>query len=384
MSDQEEAKKEAAATASAAGKQRWMHRHPRMFLLLINLFGLMVLLGIAEIALRSFGFHPGYLEMGWTDFQPLERGAKLEVRYDFYTDSLGIFKASNKPDVHGPGYFVNSMGFRGPEFMPQDSSRKKVMLIGDSFTWGATARPIDSSYADLIRRPDWQVMNFGIPGADPDQYERIAEVYIPVMKPDVVCLFFYMANDVMHLPQHVEPFQNRYHLTNVGWLNPFLDGSYIGDAEATYAYCTERFTIPSTNLLNRFCASTCIGTLVWRGLLRMHLVKENHAPALQNRIDAAYQVMLKGPYAMPHLQKVQAICAAHNIPFRLFIIPTHNDIHAPTAKEKETLFQGIDLSYYDQFKIEDYQPRPDAHFNNAGHRKMAQYVSQELEKILGK
>jgi hypothetical protein len=373
-----------SATPASAGKQRWMHRHPRKFLLLVNLIGMLVLLAISEVALRSWGFHPGYLEMGWMDFQPLERGAKLEVRYDFYTDSLGIFKASNKPDVHGPGYFVNSMGFRGPEFEPQDSSRKKVMLIGDSFTWGATARPIDSAYADRIRRPDWQVMNFGIPGADPDQYERIAEIYIPQMKPDVVCLFFYMANDVMHLPQHVGPFQNRYHLTNVGWLNPFIDGVYIGDAQATYDYCAERLTIPPTNLLNRLCALTCVGTLAWRALLRLHVVGEHHAAPLQAAIDAAQKLRVLGPYANPHLQKVQALCTAHNIPFRLYLIPTHNDIHAPTAKENETLFQGLEVQYCDQFLLEDYNERPDGHFNNQGHRKMSQYVSAQLEKILGK
>ncbi len=359
-----------------------MHRHPRRFLVLVNLVGLLILVGVAEVALRVWGFHPGHLEMGWTDFQALPRDTKLTVRHDFYTDSLGIFKASDKPEMHGPGIVINAMGFRGPEFEPADTRRKKVMLIGDSFTWGATARPIDSAFADLLRRPAWQVMNFGIPGADPDQYARIAEVYIPQVNPDVVCVFFYMANDVMQLPQHVGPYQNRYHITNVGWLNPFLDGDYIGDAQATYKYCAERLTIPPTNWLNRVCRLTCVGTLLWRGLVRMKWIQEHHSPAIQARVDAAQILRLQGPYSLPHLQKIQAICAERNIPFRLFLIPTHNDIRKPTPQENETLFRGIEVGYCDGLTTADYNDRPDGHFNNAGHRKMAQYVATSLQKIL--
>jgi hypothetical protein len=377
-------KSNAEAPAKQARKARWMHRHPKKFLLLVNLVGLLFVLCICEIVLRFIGYHPGYLEMGWTDFQPLERGAKLEVRNDFYTDSLGIFVASDQPNVHAPEVHVNSLGFRGPEFEPQDSSRKKVMLIGDSFTWGATAKPIDSSFADLIRRPDWQVMNFGIPGADPDQYARVAEVYIPQMNPDVVCLFFYMANDVMHLPQQVKPYQNRYHLTNVGWLNPFLDGPYIGDAQATYDYCVERFSIPKTGIFNRFCALTCIGTFVWRGLVRMHWIQENYRPEMQKRLDESAQWKALGPFAWSHIFDVEAACAIKGIPFRLFIIPAHNAIHRPTPEEMKTLFEGIDTEYCDALTTDDYYGRPDGHFNNAGHRKMAKFVAQELEIILGK
>jgi lysophospholipase L1-like esterase len=360
-------------------RRRWMHRRPRLALLMVNLGGLLLLSSIVEVCLRASGMHAGALDMGWSNFQPLPADASLRVSHEFYTDSLGIFKAAAQ---HEPGYVVNADGFRGPDFAPADSSRKKIMLIGDSFTWGAHATPLDSSFADRLRRPDWQVMNFGIPGADPDQYASIAEHYIPRMQPDLVCLFFYMANDVMEIPQHVGPYQSRYHLTNVGWLDPFVDGAYIGDAQATYEYCCTRFKLPETNLFNRLCAQTVIGTLFWRALLRLEMIDAGYPPAMQARYDATQATRKKGPYSSQYLQQVQATCAANKIPLLLFIIPLHTAIQAPSAEERNSLFPEMNILYPPTLTGADYYPRPDAHFNNAGHRKMADFVAAEIEKTI--
>lgn len=364
--------------ASLPQRRRWVHRHPRWTLLGMNVLGLSIILLIAEVALRAWGFQAGSLEMGWLNFHPLEPGQSLQVYDHYFTDAEGVFKAArDNPDR---GITINPDGFRGPAFAPTDSTRLKIMLIGDSFVWGASATPMDSAFADRLRSPAWQVMNMGIPGTGPDQYARIAELYIPRLRPDVVCVFFYLGNDQMPLPIDLQPHQPRFHITNVGWLDPFGDGAYIGDAAATYAYCKERYLLPQTTLFNRLCAQTVIGTFVWRGLVRMGWIGEHYRSAIQTRVDASAALAAQGPYARPHLLRLQAICQSAGIPLRLFLIPKHNAV-APPVAEDAAILQGLEPIFPTGLTQADYNPRPDGHFNNAGHRKMAALVAAEIHRL---
>ncbi|HEX2901663.1 MAG TPA: hypothetical protein VHS96_18270, partial [Bacteroidia bacterium] len=357
----------------------WAARRPRLVLLLVNMVGITLVLVIVELVLRAWGLAPGYLDMGHADFKPLAKGQQLQVSEEFYTDSLGIYRAFPDSFVNR-GFPVNSWGFRGPEFDLQDSSRKRVMLIGDSFTWGANAKPMDSCYADLLRGLGHQVFNFGIPGTDPDQYERIAELYIPQVNPDMVCLFFYMNNDIMRYPKAVVPNGNIYHITNVGWLNAYLDGDYIGGPEETYAYFKQRFNVPPTNAFNRLCAKTVIGTRAWQVLNRLEWVDGKRPAAIQARMDASEEARKHGPYAGRHLRVVARICASRGIPFRMFVIPGHDAIQRPDTAAMPGLFVGLPYHYPEGLVSADYFGRPDGHFNNSGHRKMAQTVTREIEK----
>lgn len=363
--------------------RRFAARRPRTVLLLVNVVGIAIVLLLVEIVLRAWGLVPGYLDMGHDDFRPLPKGQTLTVSREYYTDSIGIFRALPDSFNRRPGYHVNSWGFRGPEFDLKDSSRKKIMLIGDSFTWGAHATPIDSSYADRLRRPGYQILNFGIPGTEPDQYERIAERYLDTVKPDMVCLFFYMGNDVMGQPKIVLPNSNIYHITNVGWLNAYLEGGYIGGPEETYNYYLKRFNLPPNNLFNRFCALTVIGTRVWQVMDQLKWVDEQRPDSVGTRKAKALEMYLQGPYSGPHVRHISEMCAERSIPFRMFVIPKHDVIERPDTAAMPTLFSGTPYLYLEGLTADDYYGRPDGHFNNKGHRKMAEFVRREIERVLG-
>jgi hypothetical protein len=364
---------------ATSGFRRFASRRPRLVLLLVNLVGISLLLLVVEVALRAWGLAPGYMDMGYDDFRPLPDGQSLKVSLEYYTDSAGIFRALPDSFNHRPGYHVNSWGFRGAEFEAEDSSRQKVMLIGDSFTWGAHADPIDSSFADRLRKPGRQVFNFGIPGTNPDQYERIAQQYIPVVNPDVVCVFFYMNNDAMPWPNDVVPHGNCYHITNIGWLNAYLEGPYIGGPEETYAYYLKRFNIPPNNWWNRFCAQTVIGSRLWQVMERMQWVNDTRPSPVQERMLASEEAVMKGPYSGPHLKRIAELCKARNIPFYLFVIPGHNAIERPDTTGRPGMFNGLPFFYPDGLTVDDYYGRPDGHFNNHGHRKMAAFVEETIE-----
>lgn len=376
-------KKDLSAAPSTAGSpfKQFAARRPRTTLLGVNVVGITVVVTVVEMLLRAWGMAPGYLDMGYDDFRPLPEGERLTVSREFYTDSLGIFRALPDSFRHRPGYHVNAWGFRGPAFDLQDSSRKRVMLIGDSFTWGATARPIDSSFADRLRLPGYQIFNLGIPGTNPDQYERMALHYMPLIHPDMVCVFFYAGNDVMLWPNDVVPYGNCYHITNVGWLNAYLEGPYIGGPEETYTYYVQRFNVPPNNWFNRFCALTVIGSRLWQVLDRLGWVDGKRLPQVQARKDASSAAATHGPYSGAHLRNIQRHCAEQGIPFRLFVIPRHHAIAPPDTVACPKMLGGLPYIYPEGLTKEDYYGRPDGHFNNSGHRKMAETILRELTRM---
>jgi len=56
--------------------------------------------------------------------------------------------------------------------------RTKILFLGDSFTWGASAKPITNCFVDIVTRRGYLTFNTGIPGTGLNQYVYIAEKYI--------------------------------------------------------------------------------------------------------------------------------------------------------------------------------------------------------------
>jgi hypothetical protein len=96
---------------------------------------------------------------------------------------------------------VNSLGFRGPEFEPGTKAQSRVVAIGDSYTYGWG---VEDSQAwpkvletELRRRGiDVEIANLGRPGAGPDQYARITEDAMPVLKPGWIIVGLLQGDDL--------------------------------------------------------------------------------------------------------------------------------------------------------------------------------------------
>ena len=179
-----------------------------------------------EISLRFMGYPPGDLRPNWLWFRPVD---SLYVIPDFYTNERGLLVASkdywSKEDI-----YINNDGFRGGDFEKLDSTRarKRILFIGDSFTWGMSASPFqDSSFCDILGRDSaFEVINTGIPAADPPQYLKIAETYIPQLKPDFVFVVFFEGNDLMKEERKVTPGRQFYYWTNAGAVLADIDGRH--------------------------------------------------------------------------------------------------------------------------------------------------------------
>ena len=96
---------------------------------------------------------------------------------------------------------INNLGFRDRDFAVRRSGAKRVLAIGDSFTygWGVGG---EESWPKVMERElrqgglDIEVANLGMPGAGPREYAALAERAIPLLRPDLIVVAMLQADDL--------------------------------------------------------------------------------------------------------------------------------------------------------------------------------------------
>jgi len=344
-------------------------------ILMGNLAVLAVLLVILEGVLRLAGMDTIVgLEQkapAWkTRYQDICRKIatqKLEVYDSFYTDQEGLFKAN--PEYFGrtdKKILVNRDGFRGRPFEPTDMSRTKILLIGDSFTWGSNAQPISNSYADLLEAAGYHVYNGGIPGTDPQQYAMIAEKYTSLLRPDIVAACVYLGNDVSARPLLIKPNKNLHYVTNFGYLLGYDDsGHFFKDAREAFQYLKKRKCGNCANLWDRLIFKTVIG----KGI--NSLINKSRSTGSDGTKKWVTEAM----------KRIQDTCHKNDAKFIIFLIPSVNQDIRKNSSIKNNLHLFKDFQYYypEIFEKSDYREPPDNHFNNQGHKKYADFIMGVLK-----
>lgn len=99
---------------------------------------------------------------------------------------------------------INRLGFRDREFSLAKEGRKRIVAIGDSFTygWGVSAEQSWPKALEAGLREhgyDVEVANLGQPGASPVVYARTAAKAVPLLKPDLVVVGITQGDDLAQL-----------------------------------------------------------------------------------------------------------------------------------------------------------------------------------------
>jgi hypothetical protein len=335
----------------------------------------LVIIGIlllAEVFVRLQGHTPGDVRPNWSNFHPVD---SLVVYNEFYVDSTGILIA-NRDYFKTLNIRINSNGFRTAEFNSLDTVKHKIMLIGDSFTWGLSAHPLDSCFADLLHNKFGQsVINTGIPCTDPAQYDAIAKRYIPQIKPDIVFVMFYLGNDIMPVERPIEPYKPFYYYTNAGALMAMDDTTYLGTAKEAYDYYTSRkfYLIHPTGLAEKIISKSAL-------LSRIYSLKYRW----QEKCEAENSIRNMS-VTKKYLYSIINTCRNNNCTLRFILIPEIKEANhdADFFKRRYTgFFNDSLIAPYTLIpagnSASNYTPYPDGHFNNAGHKfyagKMAGYI----------
>ncbi len=334
---------------------------------------ILLLLGL-EFAARLYGLVPGHIAPSWSNFKQVD--SLIEYKH-FYTNQEG-FIVADKDYFATQNTYINRDGFRNKEFESIDSSKRKILFIGDSFTWGLSAEPLSNCFVDLVSRDSSrEVINLGIPVADPAQYEGLARKYIPVLKPKMVFVCLYLGNDMMSSEREITSNLPLYFFTNAGAMMASDDEHVFSNAQEAYRhYATEKYFIHQPkNALEYVVKHSAITSKLY---------------ALKTQWDEKQKQeksFKESPITANHLKKIAQLCEENNSAFRIVIIPRLEDASQTLSFFKHkypTVFEDPLLSNYcflpQPFSSTYYTPNPDGHLNNEGHKILAKEIQRLIQQ----
>lgn len=106
---------------------------------------------------------------------------------------------------------LNNYGFRGEDWSVEKSDKKRVLILGDSFTEGMMCRDDQTLVAQFKREAEakglnLEVMNAGMMGIGINQYLQFIKDALPIFKPEELILVFY-SNDMPFSQADKRPLQ---------------------------------------------------------------------------------------------------------------------------------------------------------------------------------
>ncbi len=344
--------------------------------ILFQISFVLVALLLIEIVLRLTGRQPGDLRPNWLQLTSVD---SLRTDDLFFTNAEGLLVA-NKNRWAKENIYINADGFRNKEFEEIDTSKKKALLIGDSFVWGSSAQPmVGNCFADLIRNEtNFEIINLGIQAVDPVQYAQIAKKYLPLLKPDGLLVFFYMGNDLMKQERNVPDGKPFVYVTNAGVIPAYDNDKYFSDAMTAYTYfVNEKYFLkhPDNIFEQVICKSALLSTL-YSLRFRWHEKQEYENVVKNSSVTKKY------------LYSIQQMANEYEVPVKFVLIPELKEADMDSVK----YFQRYADLLKDQKLAKDwlvihppkkfYRKNPDGHLNNEGHRFYADYLKAYLQQQL--
>jgi hypothetical protein len=287
---------------------------------------------------------------------------------------------------------VNKQGFHDSDDFdtpPMDTTLPKILFVGDSFTWGASA-DVDSSYVevaehDLKSHFPLVAWNTGMLGTGTNYADYVTKRFLPVQKTDLVVLgFFY--NDFRDnlIPYDgIVFFNNSYCLYSYELDNRFnpvrisISKSY---KNAIGAYPIEELNFFQREILIK-SRLVSLSHQVYRKIMKKH--------SRQSSDKKEYMYSKTKTY----LESLRNYVKENNVEILVLLIPERNDLRGKTGFYLKALeiFNELDIKYIeilDEMTEEDYAVNPkDEHWSNSGHRKAGLKLSEtimQMDKFRGK
>jgi lysophospholipase L1-like esterase len=328
-------------------------RLPRWKKVLLGLLPLLVLLALAELGFRVFAPRA---EMQPAEY--VERDPDLIWRL--------------KPTASGP-YQTNELGLRDAPF--RADADVKVLLLGDSVSWGDGIRDPRMCYPFLLERNleqadparRYEVINSGVPGYSTFQELGYLERHGLNLHPDLIVLQFCL-NDVVERYGTVAAFGG--------------DAQFLGiDTRASIGG-------PYGWLLRHSRAFEAFGRFV-QGLARdreAYAVEKMARDTLSPELEDAWAL------ALLELEKIRDLARQHRIPLLLVIVPYAFQLEDPRGlrQPQERLIRWANaagvpwIDLLPAFGDEKRYPlfKDPSHFTVQGHAFAAYLLAPALRSIL--
>lgn len=249
---------------------------------------------------------------------------------------------------------INKCGFYSIPFYPVTSGRPRVLLVGDSFTWGHSSTNKTNSFANILLARGFTVYNSGISGADITQYEAVLKAHLETLKPDLVIVNLFLGNDLPNHCRETRPFVPVHFPTNAGNILSFQDGTYTNSAHEAYQNVVEEMYVPCDSSLSSFVKRSVIGSYAWAVLHRT-----------RNQGDRRCSIA--------SLRNMERLCDGQGVRFVISVIPRLNRLgFVKDASEVSDILSG--LKYHEPSISKEMFDPDDGHFNDLGHRAYADHL----------
>lgn len=302
-----------------------------------------------------------------------------EVRNEFWKRQKYLLQDNvllNRADSMFLQFASCPFNLNGFYSIPFDTARvgnKRILLLGDSFTWGHSAENITSSFANTLLARGYTVYNTGFSGADVPQYHAVLKQLGPKIQPTVVVVNFFMGNDVSYfkrIPKAGVPFH--YH-TNAGAILSNQFGVDFLTAQDAYDNVMKNMVIPQNSTVNRMYSKTVISTLLWEFLVHYGLIDHNFFYG---------EKFPDFPITIHEIRSLKETCDSLRAKLILSVIPSLEKGKLKGAESIPGLFG--DVPYHQPVMTAAMYNQNDGHFNDEGHLVYANYLEKlikaELEK----
>lgn len=341
-----------------------------------------------EIVLRIAGMSAGVMI---DDFEITD-----EVVYEarFYSDEVGVNHLVKGAPNFMPGFIVNDQGFRGDinytkkvvDSIRHNSSKKIIMIIGDSYVEGCCPDNVTNSFPDIINREeDYVVFNFGVSGTDPLQYELVAKKYVGMLQPDLVVTVFYIGNDILFFERKATPgIPLTYPLKNNKWIYAVAPDhlsrkkSYVfKDYKESYDFYVKHYSLKGKD---RTVFEKGISYSVIFSKIYLHL---EHKISHQKWWKDNPGIIAVDGYDLAN-RNLKAILKTSNkerIPNLFVGIPAPAECEEENLIEKyKMVFKGLEWYIPTNLKEDDYDGlEAGNHFTNEGHKKYAVFLKKLID-----
>jgi lysophospholipase L1-like esterase len=160
----------------------------------------------------------------WTENLVVVRGAQV---FRFKPHASGVFPGGVDTTRRFP-YRTNAHGLRDRDRPAKQPCTKRVLVMGDSYTWGYAVAE-DEAYPQTAERllkargrPDIEVINAGIPDYNSRQERALLAQLMPIYQPDAVFLA-YVVNDAEPSTAMPVPPEETYRHSRSWFLTEFAE-----------------------------------------------------------------------------------------------------------------------------------------------------------------
>lgn len=370
------------------------------FILFTLLFFLTIIIVIAEIWLAVIHYSSSYDTMKKVSYSQAKwwacdsiSGPRYVAHQATRDDSVyflrEIWYYHRLQMVNNDGYH-DSDNFTG---ISPDSDSLKVLMTGDSFTWGASS-DIGSSYVDVFEKDITKVFpgivwNTGIPATGTNHALFTTKKYLPLQKSNYVVLGFYTGND---FSDNLVPFDRLVFNKLASCYNQY-----------DYGKDFKPFKIPNREAYKKATGSYPMEEL---NFVQKILVRSRFIPFISdlkgkivNRLSGNKSRISEQEYkaTKDYLKQLNDYVTENNAELIVLVIPAAGDV-----KEKGTyylntikLLNELSLKYVDpisRFTDDDYLKIDGGHWKNKAHimtghmlsRYLLDYIAKKQQKTFRK